>query len=410
MIYTLSSILSAAIPFLLLPVLTRYLSPEEYGQIAMFMILTGALAAVIGLSAHGAANRRFFDNDVSNFELARFNGNCFFILLASSSIILLVIAFLDNTLSNYLGIPVYWVYLAIISVNCSFVMNLRLGQWQIRGKAKSFGIFQVSNSLIALSFSLLLVVVLLLGPEGRIYAIVITSAFVGLVSFYTLRNDNLVCFKYNRQDIREALFFGVPLIPHVLGAFLLSSIDRLVINKELGLEVTGIYMVAVSLGGGLNVIFSSVNRAFSPWLFEQLKADNLEKKITIVKKTYIFFLCMFLLSILVFFIAPPILRLVVGERFHQAAEVLPIILLGQIFLGMYFIVTNYIFYVRKTKYLSYVTISCGAINVVLLLLLIPNYGITGAAVAFLIANICQFIFTWMLSSRVYAMPWAIWRA
>jgi O-antigen/teichoic acid export membrane protein len=409
MIYTFSSILSAAIPFLLLPILTRYLTPEQYGQIAMFNIFTAALAAVIGLSIHGAANRRFFDENVTSVELSRFNGNCFFILLTSTLLVLFLFVFIDYYLANYLGIPVIWIYLGILSVFCTFVLNLRLGQWQIRGKAKLYGAFQVLNSFVVLSFSLLFVIFLHLGPSGRIYGIVLTSLLVGLVSFCTLLNDKLFLFEYNRQDINEALSFGVPLIPHVLGGFLLLSVDRLVINKELGLEMTGIYMVAVSLGGALNIIFNSINKAYSPWLFGQLKEDNQAKKIKIVKKTYIYFVFLILMSLLAFFIAPHILKLIVGEKFHQAAEVLPIIVIGQVFLGMYFMVTNYIFYVKKTKYLSYVTISSGALNVALLLVLIPSYGISGAALAFMVANFFQFMFTFIISAKFYAMPWAIWR-
>jgi O-antigen/teichoic acid export membrane protein len=408
-IYTLSSVLSAAIPFLLLPILTRYLSPEEYGQIAMFNIFTAALMSVIGLSVHGAANRRFFDDNVSNIELARFNGNCFFILLLTTLFSLVVLIFSDTLLATYLGIPNTWIYLGVVSVFSGFILSIRLGQWQIRGKAKSYGFFQVIISLLVFSFSLLFVMSLKLGAEGRIYGIVFPAIIFGVVSYFTLRYDKLFLFEYNRQDIKDALVFGVPLIPHVLGGFLLLSIDRLVINKELGLEMTGIYMVAVSLGNALNIIFNSINRAYSPWLFGQLKENNQVKKIAIVKNTYVYFVFLIVMSLLAFFLAPSLLKLIVGEKFHQAADVLPILVIGQVFLGMYFMVTNYIFYVKKTKYLSYVTISSGAINVILLLLFIPLYGIKGAAFAFLIANLFRFIGTWLVSAKLYSMPWALWR-
>jgi O-antigen/teichoic acid export membrane protein len=406
-VYLFSSIVSAAIPFLLLPVLTRYLTPEEYGQIAMFSVLTTALAAVVGLSVHGAANRRFFDDAVTKLELARFNGNCLIILLFSASFALLVLTVIDELLVAYLGIPVIWVYLAILSVFMNFILNIRLGQWQVRGEAKAYGVLQIGNALIVLLFSLLLVVLYQLGPGGRVYGIVLTSVVAGICAYVMLRRDELVVFEYNRTDISNALSFGVPLIPHVLGAFLLLSVDRLVINKQLGLEMTGIYMVAINLGSALNVIFSSINKAYSPWLFGELKKNNEVKKAIIVKNTYLYFVFLIIMSILSFYIAPPLLKLIVGEKFHQAAQVLPIIITGQVFLGMYFMVTNYIFYIKKTKYLSYVTISSGAINVALLLLLIPVFGLYGAAFAFLIANAWQFLCTWVVSAKLYKMPWGL---
>ncbi|MBA6409107.1 MULTISPECIES: oligosaccharide flippase family protein [unclassified Pseudoalteromonas] len=407
LIYTLSSIASSAIPFILLPILTRYLEPEEYGQIAMFGIFTTALSSLIGLSVYGAANRRYFDEKITSTELARFNGNCFLILVGSTLISVIILALIDGLLAAYLGIPLLWVYLGLLSVFCSFTLNIRLGQWQIRGRAKSYGTLQVTNALVVLLFSLLLVVLFELGPNGRIYGIVITSIIIGIISYFTLRNDKLVIFEYNKADIKYALSFGIPLIPHVLGGFLLLSIDRLVINKELGLEMTGIYMVAVNLGNALNIVFNSINKAYSPWLFGKLKEnDNFIKK-SIVKKTYIYFLFLTLLIFLSFLIAPAILKLIVGEQFHEAARVLPFIVTGQVFLGMYFMVTNYIFYIKKTKYLSYVTITSGALNIVLLLILIPNYGLIGAALAFLIANFCQFIFTWLISAKLFDMPWRL---
>jgi O-antigen/teichoic acid export membrane protein len=406
-VYAFSSILSAAVPFLLLPILTRYLSPEQYGQIAMFTVTLAALASVIGFSAHGAANRRFFDEGATHTHLARFNANCLIILLVSTSLVLCVLLFTSVFFASYIGIPVVWIYLGVLCAFCTFILNLRLGQWQIRGKAKVYGVLQVTNSSIALLFSLLFVVFLHLGPDGRVYGIVVTSLLVGLASFYTLISDKLFLFEYNKQDIREALSYGLPLIPHVLGAFLLLSVDRLVINKELGLEMTGIYMVAFSLGSALNIIFSSINNAFSPWLFGQLKENDEERKRNIVKRTYVYFVFLILMSLLAFFVAPSILKLIVGEKFHQAAEILPILIIGQVFVGMYFMVTNYIFYVKKTKYLSYVTISSGAINVTLLLVLIPYYGIEGAAFSFLIASFWQFICTWIVSAKLYPMPWFI---
>ena len=69
-IYLVTSLMNAAIPFMLLPILTRYLEPEEYGQIAMFQVLVNALAAVVGLNTVGAANRRFVTSHFFNLVSA----------------------------------------------------------------------------------------------------------------------------------------------------------------------------------------------------------------------------------------------------------------------------------------------------------------------------------------------------
>ncbi|CAM3105258.1 lipopolysaccharide biosynthesis protein [Moritella viscosa] len=407
--YLFSSVFSAAIPFALLPILTRYLTPGEYGQIAMFSLLISALSALIGLSVHGASSRRFFELNVSENELARFNGNCVFILLVSTIATSITLYFSNDYLARYLSIPNYWVYFGVLTAFSSFLLNIRFVQWQIRGKTKAYGALQISNSILNVFLSLVFIILFNLGPEGRIYGISITSLLVLLVSFFLLRIDNLLIFEYNKKDVKYALEFGIPLVPHLLGGFLLLSIDRLVINKELGVEATGIYMVAVNLGLVVNVILSSVNKAYSPWLFSELNKNELSQKKKVVKISYLYFVFLLFFSALSFIIGPTILKFIVGEKFHSVADIVPIIILGQVFLGMYFIVTNYIFYAKKNKYLSMITISSGVLNIVLLVWLIPYLGIKGAAISFMIANLFQFVGTWIVSAKVFSMPWAVWK-
>ena len=111
LIYLVSNVLNAAIPFALLPVLTRVLDPSEYGQVAMFQTLLAALVAVVGLNTVGAANRRFYDDDLDTAALAAYNGACLLILLASTILVALVFGLAREWLSEWLGISPGWVLL-----------------------------------------------------------------------------------------------------------------------------------------------------------------------------------------------------------------------------------------------------------------------------------------------------------
>ena len=82
-VYLTSDILNALIPFLLLPILTRNLSVADYGQVVMFQTLLSAISAIVGLNTIGAANRKYYDGNVDQLVLMRFNGSCFQILLVS---------------------------------------------------------------------------------------------------------------------------------------------------------------------------------------------------------------------------------------------------------------------------------------------------------------------------------------
>ncbi|MFT7008473.1 MAG: O-antigen/teichoic acid export membrane protein [Colwellia sp.] len=405
-IYVFSTILVSIIPFLLIPVMTRYLTKEEYGQVAMFQILVSAMSAIVGFSVYGAANRKYFDQDVSQQTLQKFNGACFHILLTSTFVFLIILIFIKEWIAKHFDIPPSWILVALVVSFTSFVVQIRLGQWQIREKAKLFGIFQIIQSLLNAILSIVFVVVLLKGAQGRIDAQMFVMLLFTLISVYLLYRDKLVVlFQWNPILIREALSFGIPLVPHVVGGFLLLSVDRIVINEKLGLAEVGIYMLAVQLSSVLKIIFHSINKAYSPWLFGELKTNNEKTKIQIVKLTYLYFLCLLFISGLIFLFGPFFVVLIAGSDYQNAGPIIGYLCLGNIFNGMYLMVANYIFYSKKTFRLSLVTVSSGVINIILLFLLIEPYGLVGAGIAFAVSNFVMFLLAWITSSKSHNMPW-----
>lgn len=405
-IYLSSNILNAAIPFALLPVLTRYLAPSEYGQVAMFQMLLLALGAFVGLSAVPAANRRFYDGASHPSEFREFNAACIQILIGSAVVVFAVLWLLRARLSDWLGIPATWVLWAVPMAAFTVLLQLRLGQWQIRSMPIRYGVLQTVQGLLNLTITLVLVVFMKQGADGRIAALLCTGAICATAAVFLLARDGLMGVAGAKtSDFREALQFGVPLIPHLTGIFLLSSVDRLVIKDQLGLAEAGVYMVAVQLSTALSLVFDAVNKAYVPWLFDRLKRDQFVEKRQIVRYTYGWFVLILLGSALAFLIGPPIVALIAGPEYRAAGEVIGWLALGQGFGGMYLMVTNYVFYSKRTGQLSLVTITSGVLNVLLLLALTGTYGMKGAAIAFCLAMGVRFLHTWWLAQQRHPMPW-----
>ncbi len=404
-IYLLSNILNAAIPFALLPVLTRYLTPAEYGEVAMFQTWLAALGAFTGLSVHGAAARKYYDTGMDGQELKRFIGACLQVLAFSTLFTFLVVFLLRAQLATWLGLKPAWVLAAVGVSAASFVIQVRLEQWQIRRQAISYGMLQISQSLLVMLLSLLLVVVLLWAAQGRILAHIWTVLAFMVIALYFLHKDKLLAFNDKWSRIREALAFGVPLIPHVAGSFLVSAVDRFVVNAELGLAQAGMYMVAVQFSSVMLLVFDAINKAYIPWLYERLQRNVHAEKQQVVRYTYLYFAVVLFIAALAFLVGPYFITLIAGERFSSAGDAIGWLALGQAFGGMYYMVTNYIFYSKRTGLLSLSTITAGLVNVALLLVLIKPFGIVGAAQAFCIAMAMRFLLTWAVAQRRHPMPW-----
>ena len=404
-VYLFSNILAAAIPFALLPVLTRYLTPAEYGQVAIFQTMLGALGAFLGLNATSAAGIKYFDANLSKEELKIYIGNCFLVLIVSTILFLLIAFVFQNLFSNWLAIDRKWILIGVLVSSASFVIAMRTGQWQVRKQAKYFGIFQVSQSFLNMLLSLLFVVYFLQGSDGRIWVLSGIPLTFALVALFLLYKDDLLGFAWKSIYLKEILTFGIPLIPHTIGIFLLSSVDRFVINSELGLAQVGFYMVAVQLVSAMGMVFDAINNAYVPWLFERLKRNDMGEMKQIVRWTYLYCLVLVAIAALAFAMGPYLLVLIAGEKYRPAGEVVGWLALGQAFNGMYLMVTNYIFYSKKTGLLSMSTITSGLINIGLLLLLVASMGIVGAAIAFTISMALKFLMTWYVAQLRHPMPW-----
>jgi O-antigen/teichoic acid export membrane protein len=406
LIYAASNILNALIPFLLLPVLTRYLSPVEYGRIAIFQTLVVGLGAFVGLSVAAAASRKYFDLRLNQEALAKYIAACIQILVVSGLLVAGVAWWQRSQLSEWLGLEGVWIACAILLSAFNCVIGLRLGQWQIRQRALPYGLLQVSFALLNALGSLFLVVAMRWGAEGRIAAQVAAAMVFSLLAMVMLRRDGLLrLFCWDPQYVKEALSFGVPLVPHVAGAIVLTTVDRFFVQSKLGLAELGIYMVAIQLASGLGLLFDAVNNAYAPWLLDRLGRQSPSEARQIVRNTYIWFAFILVLAAALFQLGPPVVALVAGQQYASAGELLGWLGLGQVFGGMYLMVANYIFHAKSTWLLSVATLSSGAVNIGLLMILIDQFGLAGAAISFAVAMGARFVLTWWVAHKRHPMPW-----
>jgi len=406
-VYLLASILNASIPFLLLPILTRYLEPSEYGEIAVFQVWVSLIGALCGLSVHGAANRKYFDYKDPDKEIGEFIGACVLLLAISTVVLSIIIYPLRDVITALLGIEEIWLWLAIPVAFSNFLIQLRLGQWQVRKKAAFYGTFQISRSLLDMLLSVTLVVVLTLGVTGRLSGTISAACIFGVIALLSLRSSDILKLSWQPDLMREALKFGVPLIPHILGAFLLLTADRAIISSELGLSEAGVYMVAAQLAMAMSIMLEAVNKAFSPWLFERLKRDKESEKRQIVKFSYGYSVFLLLIAVMALMVGDDVLRFIAGEKYSSAGEIVGWLFLAQAFRGIYFLFTNYIFFVKRTGSIAKITIFFGVLHIGILYLFINYFGVVGAAYALCISMFFQMLGTWYTANKFISMPWML---
>ena len=406
-VYAGSGVVRNAIPFLLMPVLTRYLSPADFGSVATFEVILAMAVVFVGLNLHGAIGVNFFRMERKELELYVAN---VVLISAITAVVMFGIAVVifSQALFDLLARPTLWLTLIVVAAFAQALSSIALTLWQVEQRPGPYGLFQISQTAVNVALSLLFVIVLNWGWQGRLLAIIIASVLFGVLSLVVGYQRWYGSLTVRSDHIKDALAFGVPLVPHSLGNWVLAGVDRLFIASMLGVAAAGVYTVGYQIGMIVGLAATSFNQAWSPFLFEKLKEDDFRSKLKIVKFTYVYIPAIVAFALVVSLVAPWFLTTFVGAAFRDAHRYVLWVGLGYAANGMYLMVANYIFYAKKTHLLSMVTLIAAAVNIVLTYVLIRVNGAIGAAQATAASYFLSFVLTWALSARVYRMPWRVW--
>lgn len=405
LVYLTSNILTAAVPFLLLPILTRYLGPDEYGQVAMFQVYIGLLAAFVGLNVNGAIIRQFYHKS-EGVSFSGYFSSAFVVLIFSFLLTFVVVYFLQSTIARLLSIEMYWIFLGLAVSLCAFVIKMTLSQYQVNKRHFKYSAIQISLAIVNAALSIYFVLYVERGAEGRVLGILYANVLVSVTCVFLIIKMGLFDFKsIKREYVKDSFYYGVNLVPHFCGIFLLGTADRYIVNSNIGLYEAGIYMAAIQVCRVFPIFFDALNKAFVPWLFEKLANNDTQAKIQVVKLTYYYITLLLVASALSFYFFPYITLLILGEEYNTVGTIVGYLALGSCIQGAYYMFTNYLIYSKKTGVLSSITIFSGGCNIALSLIFILNYGLLGVCYAFIISNIMRITLTFIFAAKYVSMPW-----
>ena len=402
-IYTGSSILNKMLPFLLMPVMTKHLSPKEYGIVAIYQAIISFSLPFIGMNMQNNITRDFYRQKKEN--IAKLMSNLIIVLLCSSSIILMITMVYTLFFKTLNDIPAGWLYTIPIIVFLNMINQFNLTIIRNEQKAFTYGIFEVSNTLLQLLFAVIFVVVLNLGWEGRAHPTWICALIFGIIGIIHMTWNGYLKYNFDRDTIRKILDLSLPMIPYSLGGIVIFFSDRFFIDHFAGKTAVGIYAVGYSFGMIITIFKDAFAKAWSPWMYRNLAHVTYEGKIKIVRFTYGYMIGMILLALAVTFGSYLLMDVMANERYHGAKEFIIWIALANAVNGMYSVMMPYCVHVGKTKPLAWIMFLAALINLAGNYFLVQWNGAVGAAQATLIAFCVTFSINWWYVHKIYPMPW-----
>ncbi len=402
-IYALVSIANGAISFALLPILTRWLDPAEYGLLAIHQTLVAFTVAATGLSVHGAIGRRWFADDHAGFP--RYVGTCLIILLLSTGAIAIISDICSGPLSMALGFPAAWLWTVWLTAAVQFILLCFLTIAQSASRPGLYASVQLTAAVVNAAASLLLVIVLSAGWLGRIWANLGTLAVAAGAALLIMHRLRWCRVAWDGGDARHALAFGLPLVPHAFFGWGLSNLDRLLVAFLLGTQDAGLMLAAMQLALLVGLVEDAFNRAWAPWFMSTMKQGTDRERVLLAAYIWRYAGALIAFSLLVALAAPLLAALVLGPRYAAAGELAFWYCMAAAAGGLYKMAANQLFWAERTwAVLASSGLAC-AVLVPACVIGIQLNGLVGAAQAACAAQLVLWLTATSLARRFVSLPW-----
>ncbi len=397
--YLTGNISTQLLGFITFPILTRILSIEQYGILSLIsttMLFSVAIAKA-GLS--DGIIRFYKEFSESQERLTLFSSTIFIRGLLFSALTVLIYIIIFSSMSKYLFISDrYIVYFMIMAVSLFLepLKTIVLNVLRATGRTLFFNLINLLGRIISIALSLLMLIYIFHEFYGYFIGIVFSEIIVSLILFYWFFTN----YKINLTKVSGSLTmkltkFGIPLLFTEISYLLLTYVDRYLIVAYLGESSLGLYSIGYNLAMYIAVAINlSLTYAVIPIFVDIYEREGKEKTEKFLEKC-LHYLLMAIIPICAgyYLVSEDLIITLASQKYATAATFSPIILIGTFFLGINNILNAGLYLKKKSMTILIIMFSAVIINIVMNLILLPKYELTGAAIATLTSCIMATILT-----------------
>lgn len=389
--------------FLLIPLYVQYLTRVDYGILALLAAVEAPAKLFFRWGVDGAFMRSWYDCDDERAR-QRLSSTLFFFLLATNGVLVLVGLLLAPLLSERLfDRSGYTVALQLVLVN-TFAIGFTFIPFhalRIQNKAGQYTSLALARSVATLVGRLVLVVGMGWGVMGIVVTDVVVTA--GLMLVLLRWFHPLIRPVFSLDVLRDALRFGLPRVPHGAALQTMAVADRFILQKFRSTAEIGLYSMGVSFGLIPKIALAAFESAWAPFYYATAREPGAARVFSTVTTYGIAALALMTAGLAA--ISVDLLLLMTRGQFVAAAPVVVWTAVGVFFYGVYLLTSIGLNITRQTQYYPVSTAVGAALNVGLNLVLVPTYGMLGAAWASSGSYAAQSLIAYGFSQHFYPIPY-----
>lgn len=404
--YFIAQIVTTGLVFLSIPIFTRLFTQEDYGIVSVYNAYLTILIIILSANSHASVGRYYFE-DKPDFK--EFLGST--LILAGSIFLINTLVFLlfYYPIASLMKLPGFLPLFLIFSSLFAIINSIYFQIIQAQRRSLESAIVSIFNGLFSLGLAIVLVS--LLSEDrylGRIWAYLLVG-FIFTI-YLTRRIFAHTSLSFKKEHVKYILNYSIPLIPYALSATILAYFDRIMINDIVGSAAAGVYSLGYNIALLVSMVISATQAAFAPDAFDFLNKKQYDRLDAVVGKLFSI-ITFFALGLILF--AKEVVLILADVKFHEGLVVVPVVVVGYIFFGMFFVYGRYIGYVKKTLYLSIILVLSGILNITLNAMFIPQYGYIVAAYTTVLSYFSLFLMAWFVSKFILKQQltplWKVWK-
>lgn len=423
-IYGASTIIGRLLNYFLTPLYTRLFLKGEYGIFSEFQAY---IPFFLILLTYGMETGFFrFAKDKENSDKT-FSTILTSLLVTGTLFIVLIIAFIDP-IANLIDYPNHheYIYLCAFIVALDAFISVPFARLRLLNKAVKFAAIKLTNIGITIALNLFF---LLLCPylaeknfpfieyiynkDLGITYIFISFLISNIITVLLLLPDILkVKFNFDIKLLKKIFVYSIPLLIAGFAGMFNEVVDRIFIKNLLsnvsGLqyaqEQVGIYSANYKMAMLMAIFIQMFRYAAEPFFFQNKNENNAREIYAKVTKYFIIFGLTIFLFVVYYM---DIFKYFIGEEFREGLRIVPILLIANLFLGIFFNLSMWYKLNDKTKYGAIITIIGAIITVVLNYTLIPYFGYVASAWATLICYVVMCVLSYLWGQKYYKIPYDI---
>lgn len=398
--YTAGSVLSKVFAVFLLPVYTAALSTADYGAAEVLFTTVVAASIVVRLGVIEALLRFYYLPNEDGDEVVAGGFAAIFWATTLGALVLLPFA---GPISEAL-LKISEPGLVRIAIGGLWVLTLHeylVSLFRLDERAKAYFTFTVANTLLAIPLTLVLILVADEGARGLLLGAY--GAALPFVLYLLVAERRRLSLVPDRALLRRMFRFGLPTMPAELTVYSLQFIDRIIIVRYVGLAEAGLYALAFKVSQAIQVLIRGFHLAWPPLAYS-ITDDEEAKRVYAVILTAFTAVSAFIVTGL-WLEARFIVRVLAAPEFFEAYKAVGLLALGAALYGIYLALLVVLGRTGRTEFNLPATAAGMIGNVVLNLLLVPPYGIEGAALALAISYVLTVALMYWFTDRLFPVRW-----